>query len=91
MPSSAELCFADLGRKEQIPENELANYPLVKDSIQGNVKKNAFVLSNSIFESYYIGDIEIDNAFFKCFKPVAGKVSFTIEGAGNKALISAVK
>jgi hypothetical protein len=89
LPSSAELCLLDLDKKGQIPENELINYPLIKDSINSDVKKNAFVLSDSIFESYYIGDIEIDKHFFKCLKPVAGKVSFIIEGAGNKALILA--
>lgn len=87
LPSSAELCFVDLENKEQIPGNELINYPLIKDSIQSNTKKNAFVLSDAIFESYYIGNIKIENSFFKCLKPSRGKVSFVIEGAGNKALI----
>lgn len=90
LPSSAELCLFDLGKKDEILSNLPENFnPLVKDSIQGDVKKNAFVLSNSLFESYYIGNIEINEPYFKCLKPVAGKVSFVIEGAGNKALILA--
>ena len=63
------------------------SYLLIKDSIQSNVIKNAFVFGDSIFESYYIGDIEINDPYFNCFKPVAGKISFVVEGAGNKALI----
>lgn len=89
LPSSAELCLFDLDKKGQIPENELINYPLIKDSINSDVKKNAFVLSPSIFESYYIGNLEINDPYFNCFKPVAGKVTFVVEGAGNKALILA--
>ena len=71
------------------PDSQIDSYPLIKDSINIDVKKNAFVLSDLIFESYYIGDIEINDPYFKCLKPVAGKVSFVIEGAGNKALILA--
>ncbi|MCH8329442.1 MAG: hypothetical protein IIB81_03550 [Nanoarchaeota archaeon] len=90
LPSQAELCLFDLDKKDEILSNAKINpYPLIKDSINSDVKKNAFVLSDSIFESYYIGNIEINDPYFKCFKPVAGKVTFVIEGAGNKALILA--
>lgn len=90
LPSSAELCLFDLDKKDEILSNaEINSYPLIKDSIQSDVKKNAFVLSNSIFESYYIGNLEINDPYFNCFKPVAGKVTFVVEGAGNKALILA--
>lgn len=90
VPESAELCLFDLNKKDEILSNLPIDFnPLIKDSIQSDVKKNAFVLSNPIFESYYIGNIEINEPYFKCFKPIAGKVSFVIEGAGNKALILA--
>jgi len=88
IPDSAELCLFDLDKKDEILSNEEMNsYLLIKDSIQSNVIKNAFVFGDSIFESYYIGDIEINEPHFNCFKPVAGKISFVVEGAGNKALI----
>jgi len=61
--------------------------PLIKDSIEGGVNRNAFVVSDSIFETYYIGELEIDDPYFICLKPVAGKISFVVEGKGNKALI----
>ena len=77
----------DLENKEDIIFPDDFN-PLIKDSINSNIKKNAFVFSNSIFQSYYIGDIEIEEQNFKCFKPSAGKITFTIEGTGNKALIN---
>tara|TARA_Y100000310_G_scaffold47186_1_gene43789 strand:+ start:16958 stop:17428 length:471 start_codon:yes stop_codon:yes gene_type:complete len=83
----AELCLFDLENKEDIIFPDDFN-PLIKDSINSNIKKNAFVFSNSIFQSYYIGDIEIEEQNFKCFKPSAGKITFTIEGTGNKALIN---
>ena len=90
LPISAELCFFDLNKKNEILSNLPANFnPLVKDSIQGNIQKNAFVLSSSVFELYYVGEIELKEPYFKCFKSTVGKVSFAIEGAGNKALVLA--
>jgi len=88
IPYSAELCLFDLDKNDEILSNLPTNFnQLIKDSIQSNIKKNAFVFRNSIFESYYLGYIEISEPYFKCLKPVAGKVSFIIEGTGNKTLI----
>ena len=90
IPGQTELCLFDLDKKNEILINLPANLNLlIKDSIESNVKKNAFVVSNSIFESYYVGDLEINNPYFICLKPVAGKISFVVEGKGNKALILA--
>jgi len=89
LPLQTELCLIDLDNKDEILNNvEINSYPLIKDSIGSDVNKNAFVVSNSIFESYNIGEIEINDPYFYCLKPVSGKVRFTIEGTGNKALIS---
>lgn len=88
LPRQTELCLFDLDKKDEILSNaQINSYPLIKDSIESNVNKNTFVVSSSVFESYYIGDIEIDEPYFECLKPIAGKVSFVIEGAGSKALI----
>ena len=88
LPQQTELCLIDLNKKDEIlSTTEINSYPLIKDSIGSNVKRNAFVVSGSIFETYYVGNIEINDPYFKCLKPVAGKVNFIIEGAGNKALI----
>jgi len=88
IPSQTELCLFDLDKKNEILNKLPTNFdPLIKDSLQSNVNKNTFVFGGSIFESYYIGNIEIDGPYFICFKPIAGKVSFVIEGAGNKVLI----
>ncbi|MCH8003032.1 MAG: hypothetical protein IH934_00235 [Nanoarchaeota archaeon] len=88
IPGQTELCLIDLDRKNEILSNLPSNFnPLIKDSIESNVKNNAFVFNEVIFESYYIGDIEINEPYFKCFKPVGGKISFVVEGLGNKALI----
>ena len=89
VPPSTELCLVDLdkNKKNNILQNNELN-PLIKDSIKSDVNKNAFIIGDSIFEAYFIGDIEIDkDPYFICLKPVAGKVDFVIEGLGNKALI----
>ena len=87
VPGSAELCLVDLDKKDEIPQSELEDYPLVKDSIESNVKKNAFLLGPSTFESYYIGNISTTDPSLICLKPIAGKVNFIIKGLGNSALI----
>jgi len=88
IPDQAELCLIDLDKKDEILSNLRSNFnALIKDSIESNVKKNAFVFNKDIFESYYLGDIEINEPYFKCFKPVAGKISFVVEGKGDRALI----
>lgn len=88
LPESTQLCLFDLNKKDEILGNLPADFNLlIKDSIQSSVEKNAFIISDAVFESYYVGDIEINEPYFNCFKPIAGKVSFIIEGAGNKALI----
>ena len=88
LPESAELCLFDLDKKDEILDNLPANFnSIIKDSIRSDVKKNAFIISSSIFESIYIGNIEINNPYFNCIKPLAGKISFVIEGAGNRTLI----
>ncbi len=89
LSNSAELCLIDLNKKDEILINLPPDFnPLMKDSIEGNVKKNAFIISDEIFESYYIDNIEINDPYFKCFKPTAGKINFVIEGLGNRTLIS---
>ena len=88
LPDSAELCLFDLSKKDIIITTLPESFnPLIKDSIQSNIEKNAFVAGSSVFESYNIGEIEINDPYFKCFKPVAGKISFVIEGVGNGAFI----
>lgn len=88
IPSQTELCIFDLSKKESIFENLPPDFnPLIIDSIRNNVRKNAFVWGNEIFEPFYIGEIEIREPYFYCLNPVAGKVSFVIEGLGNRTLI----
>ena len=50
-----ELCLIDLDKKSELLNNAgLDSYLLIKDSIESDANKNAFVVSNSVFESYYI-------------------------------------
>ena len=89
IPQQAELCLFDLEKKDAI----LGNLPegfnvLIIDSIRNNIRKNAFVWGNEIFEPFYIGEMEINEPYFQCLKPIAGKVSFVIEGLGNRTLIT---
>jgi len=88
IPDQAEICLFDLDKKDEILSNLGSNFNLlIKDSIENNVKKNTFVFDEDIFESYYVGEIEINDPYFICLKPVAGKISFFVEGKGNRTLI----
>ena len=91
IPPLTELCLVDLNedKKDKILGSELINfYPLVKDSINSNVQKNAFVFGQGVFESYFIGNIAIDQfPHFICLRSTAGKIEFGIEGTGKEALI----
>lgn len=88
MPQQTELCLFDLEKKDAIFGNLPEGFnPLVIDSIRNNIRKNAFVWGNEIFEPFYIGEIEIREPYFYCLKPIAGKVSFVVEGLGNRTLI----
>ena len=89
IPTQTQLCMFDLEKKNMILENLPEGFnPLIIDSIRNNVRKNAFVWGNEIFEPFYVGEIEIREPHFYCLKPIAGKVSFVIEGLGNRTLIS---
>jgi hypothetical protein len=83
-----ELCLLDLNKKADILDNEkIGSYPLIKSSMEGNIEKNVFILNNEVFDSLYLEEIEISDPFFHCFRPIAGKISFVIEGLGNRTLI----
>jgi len=89
IPESAELCLFNLEKKSEI----LSNLPqefnlLIQDSLQSNVDNNAFLIGQDLFESFNIGNIEINDPYFKCAKPVSGTLNIIIEGAGSKALVS---
>ena len=89
IPSQTQLCLFDLEKRDAIFENLPEGFnPLIIDSIRNNVRKNAFVWGNEIFEPFYVGEIEIREPYFYCLKPIAGKVSFVIEGLGNRTLIT---
>ncbi len=89
IPRQTQLCIFDLSKKESIFENLPPDFnPLIIDSIRNNIKKNAFVWGNEIFEPLYLGEIEIREPYFYCLEPVAGKISFVVEGLGNRTLIS---
>ena len=91
IPQQTELCIFDLEKKDAIFENLPEGFnPLIIDSIRNNIRKNAFVWGNEIFEPFYAGEIELREPYFQCLKPVAGKVSFVIEGLGNRTLIASI-
>ena len=90
IPQQTEFCLFDLEKKDAILENLPEGFNvLITDSIRNNIRKNAFVWGNEIFEPFYIGEIEMREPYFYCLKPIAGKVRLVIEGLGNRTLISA--
>lgn len=88
IPQHTQLCLFDLNKKDAIFESLPEGFnPLIIDSIRNNIRKNAFVWGNEVFEPFYIREIEIGEPYFYCLKPIAGKVGFVVEGLGNRTLI----
>lgn len=80
-----EVCFVDLNR----PANGLSEHPLVYDSWDDNVEANMFLIKDkTTVDSYYIGNIEITNPYYRCVKAVQGKVTLRLEGKGRLVELS---
>jgi hypothetical protein len=64
-----------------------SNYPIINDSLNGNVKNNVF-FRNQITESFfYIEELKVENDI-KCFNVTNLGLEFKIEGKGNHVLLS---
>jgi len=64
-------------------------YPLLEDSVKSGIKKNVFLISNKVEESFYAETIDIaDNKLKFCIKVIANRIKLTMEGKGDHTVIS---
>ena len=86
VPCGADkIYFFDL---DKVNVNFLNDLPLVKDSIESSVKKNVFLIkNNNIMDSFYAGNLDIEDPNYICFLPKFGRISFKLEGLGVSARV----
>lgn len=88
VPSSyKEVCFVDSNidpNNNNIPQNE---YPVINNSVATNASDNVFLVTNIAEESFYVGEIEVENDFL-CFNVSRGKVRIQLEALGSKVRVS---
>ena len=66
-----------------------SSVPVIKNSLQDRAGSNTFLAAgNTVKQSFYAGNLEIQNPGFFCLNPVSGKISFFIEGVGESARIT---
>ena len=79
-----QACFVETFESPVLPSN---SDPIIKDSILSNTGKNAFLVEKIAKESFYAGKISVEPDVM-CIKAVNSKISMTLEGKGNHALLS---
>ena len=70
-----------------MPSLSGTNYPIIEDSVNSDLDKNAFLISDDVEESFFAGKISSAEDFF-CFPAIAGKIELRMEGMGDHTSIS---
>src|SRR3989344_5377710 len=79
-----EIYFFDLERKTD--PMLLEHLPLIKNALEEGVQENVFVLKEGrLLGSFYSGNVEISYPNYICLIPKYGKISFFLEGKGQRA------
>jgi len=80
-----EVCFADLDSGVYGASN-IDEYPIIEDSVNSNVQKNVFMITDTMEDSFYIGPLQIENNF-KCIPVLKGRLKLEFEGLGDSVKI----
>lgn len=86
----SKICFVQSYHQEQnfyFPDS--ISDLIVRDSFESGVDKNVFLFTNTLQESFNIGEINVSNNGYKCFDVVNGKVKIQFLGRGDHTFISA--
>lgn len=88
-----EICFVDLDDANRGGISISEDYPIMKNSVEGGVKKNVFLIVDIAKDSFYVGKIYVlDSAGelvdYHCYPVVNSKIKLRLEGFGDKTLIS---
>ena len=91
LPSGTkDVCIFDLDKRDQILKSPILDrYPIMKNSISSNAKKNIFlIVKGKVWDSMYTGDICFDHyPYYLCYKTSKPRLDLTFEGKGSCALI----
>ena len=79
------VCFVK--NYPSIPLLADTNYPIIEDSINSGVKKNVFLISDDVEESFYVDKISTAQDLL-CVRSQANKIKLRMEGVGDHTFIS---
>lgn len=89
-----ELCFIQL-KENGVPTNPPSNlYPLIKNSWEGQVKENIFLVIEDMEESFFVERLKVDNnnKYYDCFTINDGRITdLRIKGEAGFARISHIQ
>ena len=96
VPGYNKVCFVKNygGFPVPIPFSLFDDYPIMKDSVQSKVKKNVFLIKKRTEESFFIGDITIDEDNdgieddIMCIQIIRNRIKIKFEGKGDHALLA---
>jgi hypothetical protein len=89
-----QLCLVDVDKIiKDNKEDELNDYPLIKDSVLAKLQKNAFIIGKDVFEAFDVGKIKVEDStgnptYVTCSESGKGKIDLTLTGQGDSTLIS---
>lgn len=93
----SKVCFVKNfgGFPDPIPSPSLFDdYPIMKDSVQSKVEKNVFLIKQRVEDSFFIGDITVDEDAdgveddIMCIQAVSNRIEIKFEGKGDHALLA---
>jgi len=102
------VCFHDLREISHPGElyflkddlNKPIEYPVITDNIRSGTHKNLFLVGGLNIESFYVGEIYVDNTHlavsqaspgFICFKEKQGRVEFKLVGEGDQVRVKSAE
>ena len=72
----------------EVPRLSNTGYPIIEDSVNSGVNKNAFLIGNGVEESFDAGKILIDEDLL-CIPALTGRIKLNMEGKGDHTAITA--
>lgn len=83
--SYTKVCFVETYTYPNLPSDV---DPIIKDSILSYTGKNVFLVDRIAKESFFAGNISVENNGVLCVPPVNNVISLRLEGKGNHVFVS---
>lgn len=79
-----KIYFVDITK--EVSFSSLGDFPEMVDSIHSGVQKNVFLIKGGkVYDSFYGGDIDVENPYFDCYDTKAGTLNLYLKGKDSSA------